>query len=357
MKKMLLITGVVFAIIFGWYGIKSLFIKIMMAHYTLPPAVISSTTAQLETWNPKLNSIGSLSAINGVDVTTEISGMVSSIRFNSGQMVKQGDVIVLLDTSVELADLKSSQAKLKLATINYNRDQILFGKNATSQSVIDTDMAQLQEAEANVESIQAKIQQKTITAPFAGYLGIRQVNLGQYIQAGTSIVTLQALNPLYVEFNLPEENLSDLYINQPIDITVNSQNENPIRGMITAINSKVDPATRNIKVQATIPNGNLTLRPGMFVNVTVWLRQIEKVIVLPETAISYSLHGDAVYVIEPDKSNKKILRANRHYVKVGERRGDVVTILEGVNSGEQIVASGQLKLQDGASVAVNNELH
>ncbi|MDX1901085.1 MAG: efflux RND transporter periplasmic adaptor subunit [Gammaproteobacteria bacterium] len=356
MKKMLIITGVVFGLIFGFYGAKKLFFSWIMSNYQPPPATISSTTAKLVAWRGSLTSIGTLSAINGVELSAEVPGKVSEIHFNSGQMIKQNDMIVLLDTSVEQADLKSSKAKLKLATISYNRDATLLKKNATSQAVVDKDAAELEEAEANVESIQARIKQKTIAAPFNGYLGIRQINLGQYIQAGTAIVTLQSLDPLYVQFNLPAQDLPNLYIQQPVDITFNSEAQ-PIRGKITAINSKVDPATRNIQVQATIPNSTFTLRPGMFVDVTIWLRGEKNVIVLPETAIAYSLEGDSVYVIEQDgvdKKNHPQLKVTRRFVKVGERRGDILSILEGLKSGEQVVTSGQLKLQNGSRVTVNN---
>lgn len=358
MKKMLLITGIVLGVIFGIGGIKKIFFIWMMSHYSQPPATVSSTVAQLMTWRPTLKTIGSLVAINGVEMSAELPGVVSAIRFNSGQWVKQGDVILLLDTQVEQANLKSSQAKLKLASINYQRDQILFKKKATSQSMVDTDLAQLQEAEGNLESIQATIHEKMITAPFDGYLGIRQVNLGQYIQAGTPIVTLQSLNPLYVTFNLPADDLSQLFIHQPIDVSVNDNLM--IQGTITAINSKVDVDTRNIKIQAIIPNKNLTLRPGMFVNVTVLLPENKKVIVLPETAIAYSLHGDSVFVLQKNGINKNkqpIFKTIRRFVKVGERRGDLVSILEGIQPGEQVVTSGQIKLKDNTEVLINNALH
>jgi len=359
MKKMLLITGLVFVGIFGYYGVKKIIFIWIMSHYQQPAATISSATAKTATWQPKITSIGSLAAINGVDISAETPGMVAAIRFKSGQFVKQGEVIVLLDSQVEQADFKSSQAKLKLASINYQRDLILLKKNATSQSAVDTDLAQLQEAQANLESIQAKINQKTITAPFDGFSGIRQINLGQYIQAGSPIVTLQSLDPLYVKFYLPADNLAKIFINQPIQIKTNAESP-PISGAITAISSKVDTDTRNLEVEATIPNTKLKLRPGMFVDVTVLLPQKQKIIEIPETAIAYSLHGDSVFIVQPDgtdKNNQPKLKVTRRFIKIGERRGDVVSILDGIKPGEQIVATGQLKLQDGAEVIVNNELH
>ncbi len=358
MKKMLIITAIVFGVIFGIYGIKKLLFAWGFSHYVPPPVTISSTTATATTWQSYLTSVGTLTAVNGVDISTEASGTVSEIRFQSGQFVNKGDVLLLLDTSVEQAQLKDNLAKLKLAQLNYDRDQILNKKNVLSQSMLDKDIAQLQEAQSGVEGTQAQIKRKTITAPFSGKIGIRLVDLGQYVQAGTTIVTLQALDPLYVRFNLPEQYLTDLYIQQPVDVTINLSGIKPIRGAIDAINSKVDQNTRNILVQGTVPNKDSQLLPGMFALVKIWLHTQNNVVVLPETAISYSLHGDSVFIIkEEGKSHgKPILNAYRQYVKVGERRSNQVAIIEGVKAGDKVVTSGQLKLQNGTHVVIDNSV-
>lgn len=359
MKRMLLIVGIVFGIIFGIYVIKKSLFFIFMATYEPPAVTISSSVATPKVWQSYLTSVGSLTAVNGTDISAEVSGIVDQIHFESGQFVNQGDLLVELNSDVEQAEMKNDTAQLKLAQINYDRIKALLKKNVTSQAEFDTTSAKLQEAEATLEGTQAKIKQKTITAPFAGRIGIRQVNIGQYLSAGTTMVTLQALDPLYVQFSLPEQYLSKLYINEPINISINnSKNASLVSGIITAINSKVDQTTRTILVQATIPNKNLQLYPGMFALVKIWLRAQNNVITLPQTAISYSLHGDSVYIIKADKGSKKhpVLHAFREYVKVGERRGDEVAILDGIKPGDVVATSGQLKLQNGTHVVIDNSV-
>jgi membrane fusion protein (multidrug efflux system) len=363
MKKMLIITGIIFGLVFGIYGAKKLAMSYYISHYQPPAVTISASTATPTTWQSYLTAVGTLTAVNGTDISSESSGIVSEIRFESGQTVQKGDVLVLLDTSVEQAQLKNDQAALKLAQMNYDRYKTLLKKNVLAQSEFDTASAKLEEAQANQEATQAKIQQKTVTAPFSGKIGIRLINIGQYLSAGTAMVTLQSLDPLYVQFNLPEQYLTELYLQQPIELTTNnnSSNKNTVNGTITALNSKVDQTTRNILVQATIPNKDVRLYPGMFAQVKVILRTHKNVITLPQTAISYSLHGDSVFIIEPDPKEKEsdgtpLLRVKREYVKVGERRGGEVAIVDGIKAGSRVVTSGQLKLQNGTHVVVDNSV-
>ena len=359
MKKMLIIVLIVFGIIFGWYGVKKLLMGWFMSHYTPPSVTVSASIATSTKWQSYITSVGTLTAVNGVDISAEVSGQVKEIRFKSGQFVNQGDVLIVLNTSVEDASLKDSEAKLKLAQINYNRDRILSKKNVIAQVTVDTDLAQLEETMAGVEGTLAKIKQKTITAPFSGKIGIRQIDIGQYVSAGNAMVTLQSLDPLFVRFNLPEQYLPNLSMNQMVDVDVNIKSGQSIRGEITAINSKVDQTTRNILVQATIPNKDMVLVPGMFAMVKIWLPQQNNVIALPETAISYSLHGDSVYIIKAegkDSDKKPILNAYRTYVKVGERRGDTVAVVSGLKPGDQVVTSGQVKLQNGTHVVIDNSV-
>ena len=358
MKKMLIIVGIVFALIFGWYGAKKMIMAWFMSHYNPPAVTVSATTASEKIWQSYLESVGNITAVNGVDISAEVPGIVKEIRYSSGQMVKKGDVLVTLDTSIEEAQLKNDQAQLKLAQISYTRDLTLLNKKAIPQASFDTTQAKLEQAQADLEERQARIKQKTILAPFDGKIGINLIDIGQYLPAGTAMVTLQSMDPLHVKFNLPEQYVANLYNNQPVDITVTGVN-GAIKGTITAINAKVDQITRNILVMATISNQNGSIYPGMYAGVKIWLRGQKNVIVLPQTAISYSLHGDSVFIIKnesKDKKDQSSLKAYRQYVTVGERRGGEVAITSGLKAGDQVVTTGQLKLQNGTQVAIDNSV-
>lgn len=358
MTRMLAYVALFFGLLFGWYGLKKLVIGWFMSHYHPPAATISTSVAKPQTWQNYLTAVGSLAAVNGVELSSETSGTIKEIRFNSGQMVKQGDVILLMDTSLEEAELKNNQANFTLAKLNYDRNKTLFGKNASSQAALDSSLAQLQEAEANVQSTQAKINYKTITAPFDGRLGIREVNLGQTVSPGTPMVTLQSLNPLYVNLTVPEQYLSNLYINQPVEVDVDLGNGLKVTGNITAINSKVDESTRNVTVQATIPNNNLKLYPGMFAVCKVWLPARANTLVIPQTAITYSLSGDYVFVVKNTAKKGKTpdYVATRAFIKVGDRRDTAVAVLDGLQTGDQVITSGQLKIQNGTHVKIDNHV-
>ena len=358
MSRMLFWVGIFFALVFGWYALKKVVFMWGMSHYQPPAISVSSTTAQSKNWQSYITAVGSLSAVNGVDLSAEVSGIVSDIKFNSGQFVKKDQVVLVLNADVDRALLKDKLAKLKLAQISYQRDKKLYERNAAAQAALDTRFANLQEAEANVESLQAQIKQKTITAPFDGRIGIRQVNLGQYVSPGTNLVTLQSLDPLYVVFNLPEHYLPDLFLNQALDVSVNFGADKTIKGTITAINSKVDQTTRNVLIQGTIKNEKYLLYPGMYALVKVWLKEKKNTIVIPQTAISYSLSGDYVFIIKNESKDKKkpLLNVYRRYIKVGERRGDYASVLDGLKPNEVIVTSGQLKLQNGTHVIIDNKV-
>jgi membrane fusion protein (multidrug efflux system) len=361
MKRMLVITSIVLGLIFGVYAVKKGLFIYFMSSYEPPAVTISSAPVTKKTWQTYLSSVGTLTAVNGTDISAEIGGMVTEIRFQSGQNVKQGDVLVTLDSSIEQAQLKNDMAELNLAQINYDRSQTLLKKSVLSQSEFDTISAKLDEAKSSAEVTQARINQKNIKAPFAGKIGISLINLGQYVSAGTPMVTLQALDPLYVQFTLPEQYLPALSINEAVEIEVNinANGKRTLKGTVTAINSKVDQVTRNILIQATLPNQDLQLYPGMFANVTIWMQEQKNVITLPQTTISYSLHGDSVFIIksEPGKKTKEpILHAYRQYVQVGERRTDEVAITDGLKEGDIVVSSGQLKLQNGTHVVIDNSV-
>jgi membrane fusion protein (multidrug efflux system) len=358
MRKMLIAVGIFFTVVFGIYGAKKAVFMWFMSHYQPPPITVSATTVASKNWQSYLTAVGTLNAVNGVDLSSESAGIIEELRFNSGQYVRKGDVIVVMRSYVEQASLKNNQAKLQLAKLNYEREKTLFAKHVSSQAALDTRFAELQQAQAGVDSVLAQIQQKTITAPFNGRLGIRQVNLGQYVSPGTPLVTLQSLDPLYVMFSLPEQYLAALYLGQDADISVNYGNGKTVHGKITAINSKVDPSSRNVLVQVTIPNEKFLLYPGMYAHARIWLNDKDKRIVIPQTSISYSLSGDYVYIVKDEgkSKDKPELHVYRQYVKVGERRDDEATILDGLKPGDKVVTSGQLKLQNGSSIIIDNSM-
>lgn len=407
MKKRMTIMITALIVIFGGIIVfnlfKSIMIKHFFAHYEPPAVSVSSVTALKKNWEPRINAVGNFVAINGVDVNSQASGNVVKIHFDSGQYIKKDNLLIDIDDSVEQATLKFSQADMALKNLNYKRQTDLFKRGATPSSSVDEAKANLQQSEANVEKIQAQITQKHITAPFSGELGIRQVNLGQYISPGqTAIVTLQSLDPMYVEFNLPEQMLKLLRISQGILFSVEEFPEVLFKGKITAINSKVDPGTHNVLVQASLPNcptiavqhpekstlinitnekdGNkkvvtcnselnaknnidhFVFIPGMFTSISIEQPPIPDVIVLPSTAISYSLYGNSVFIIEPDKDGKKdkdgkvLLYVKRVFVSTGDQEGNYTVITKGVQAGQQVVSSGELKLQNGARVVINNSV-
>jgi len=361
-NKKLIVVVTILCVIFGgtlaWYVLKKTLIHHFLANFELPAAAVTTTTVKTETWNPTLRAVGSLKAVNGVEVNSDVSGQVTEIYFKSGQMVNKGDPLVQLDDSVDQQTLNTDIAQLSLNTMNFKRQQKLYKKNATSKSALDAAQANMLESQAAVATAKVMIQKKKIKAPFAGKLGIREVDIGQYITPGQSLVLLQSLDPLYVNFDLPEQNIADLHLGQQIVITTDAIANKTFTGSITAINSAVDVSTRSISVQATIPNEDRALYPGLFADVNVKLSQQFNVITIPQNAVAYSLYGDLVYVIKKskDREGKPDLIAVQKFVKVGDRQGTMVSILEGLEVGEQIVTTGQLKLHNGSRVVINNTI-
>lgn len=354
---MIIFLILVFGGIFGFGLMRSIFTQRYFANFQPPPPVISTTQALAKTWQPTIQAVGSLVAINGVQVTPEIPGMVVKIYFQSGQLVQQNQPLIKLDDSTDQQDLKSFQAQLTLGQISYHRQSILYKTGSAAAAALDQARATLQENEANVKRTEVIIDKKTIKAPFTGKIGIRQVNLGEYVAAGTPLVSLQSLDPLYVNFSLPEQYLKILTLNQSLQITVAAHGNQIFTGKITAINSQVDAQNRNILVQGTIPNAQYLLYPGMFTNVNVVLPQQQNVITVPQTAITYSLYGDSIYVVKEagkDKNGKPILKAQIKYITIGDRQGNEVAITKGIAAGENVVTSGQVKLHDGSVVIINN---
>jgi len=363
MKKrmiiMIIALFIVFGGIFGWDALRSYFMHQFFANFQLPPVTISSTKAKAQTWQPFLSTIGTLEAVNGVDISPEVSGTIEAIYFTSGEIIQKGDPIIKIDDRIELADLENNQAELKLAKLDYQRTKNLYEKKAVSKAKLDQSQAQLTQAQAAVDKSNALVQEKNITAPFTGKLGIRQVNLGQYLSPGATIVTLQALTPIFINFSLPEQDLRSLHVEQTIEIKVDTYPDKIFHGKITAINAKVDIHTHNILVQATLPNKNQLLYPGQFVNVKVLLPIKKNVITVPQTAVAYNLFGNSVFVIHQygkDKNGKPILKVTRVYVTTGMQKSGQVAILTGIKAGDEVVTSGQLKLENNTRVVINNSV-
>lgn len=328
-------------------------------NFTPPPVTISTSAAKEIDYQPRLVSVGSVTAINGVTISPELAGVVEKINFNSGDIAQAGQSLVQMDTDLDEQDLKNNQAKLNLDLLDFQRKKRLYQTGAISVSDYDLALSNLQQTQAMVAKDQVTIAKKDIKAPFTGKLGIRRVNLGQYLNPGDAVVTLQQIDPLFVNFDLPQQNFPLLHLGEKVMLSVDLYPGQQFEGQITAINSQVTQQTRNIEVQATIPNADAKLYPGIFANVTVFLPGDQKVIIVPNTAVSYSLYGDLVYVITPtgktDK-NKALYQAQSVEVKTGDVIGNDVVINSGIKAGDLVANSGQLKLQNNAQVYVNNEV-
>lgn len=321
------------------------------------PAAVSTIVVKAQAWQPVLSAVGTLRSVNGTQLSTDLAGIVSKIEFESGSKVKKGDLLLELDTQQETAQLQAEQAKLEFARIDLGRKKDLIQKKAISTSDLDTAETSLRQMEAMVKSAEAVIGRKRIVAPFDGVIGIRQVSPGQYLNPGAMIAALQSVDPIYVEFALPQQHLGTLEIGKKLRVHANGI-EADFEGTITAIDSRVDESTRNITLQGTIANTEGKLRPGMFVNVDVLLPQQEGVLAIPSSSISYATYGDSVFVIgdgqTPDGHPQKIV--DQRTVQLGPTRGDQVSVVSGLKAGEEIATGGVFRLQKGAPVQINNEV-
>jgi membrane fusion protein (multidrug efflux system) len=336
-----------------------------MAQSGPPPEAVGTTPATLQTWEASLPAVGTVASAKGVQISSEVPGVVKKIGFESGKLVKKGDVLVVLDSRVERAQLSSAQVRRDLANTNVKRSRTLGAAGAESQSQLDTDENALAQAGAEIEVLRAQIARKTIRAPFSGRLGIRAVNLGQYLNPGTAITTLEAVGGAYVDFELPQQHQGDVASGLPVRVSVEGMAALSAEGKITAISPNVDPITRTLELRAEVDHEEGKLQPGMFVRVEVVLPEERKVIAVPLTAVVYAPYGDSVFVIEeplPDAlpsespNGEPVMRARQQFVRLGERRGDFVSVLDGVKPGEVIVSAGAFKLRNNAPVFVNNEL-
>lgn len=356
LKKLLLALGGFTAVVLILGAIKAAQINEMSKmDHSVPPSSVATVEAQAMEWSPTLRSIGTLAPVEGVTISADADGTIVHIAVDSGSAVQAGNLLVELDTSVERANLKAAEATAELARINLERARELWGRQAMAQSEFDAAEAAAKQATAAVAALQAQIAKKQVRAPFSGRVGIRMVNTGQFVARGQPLLPLQKLDPIYVNFNVPQRQLPALSLGQEVSVAIDAFAE-PFRGRLTAINSEVDPATRNISVQATLANPDEKLRAGMFARVEVLLPATEALVVVPATAIAYASYGNSVYVVEKmkDAAGKEYLGVRQQFVKLGATRGDLVAVTGGLKPGEQVVSAGVFKLRNGAPVQVNN---
>jgi len=355
--KALLAVGALVLVI---CGIKAMQIVTMVTTKApMPVATVTSAPVKEEDWAPMLSAVGAVSAVQGAMVSTELAGTVSEIMFQNGGVAKKGDVILKLDASQEEALLRSAEAEAELARTDLERTRGLASQNVVSKAELDAAESKFRRLTAVVDQMRSNIRKKTIVAPFDGELGIRQVNVGQMINAGQQVVLLQSLDPVYVDFALPQQHLQNLSTGLEARVRTDALPGREFVGKLTAINSAVDTVTRNVTLQATLENPDHALRPGMFIKIDIVLPEKHKSLVIPGSAISYAPYGDSVFVIEKQKDNKtgkqsQVLR--QQFVRVGEARGDFVSITTGLKAGETVVGTGVFKLRNGMAVAINNDL-
>jgi membrane fusion protein, multidrug efflux system len=322
-----------------------------------PPSAVTTLVTETTQWQPSMDSVGTITAVNGVTISTDLAGIVSQINFDSGKEVHTGDLIIQEDITQELGQLHQAEAQRDLAKVNLKREADLLAKRTVSQQDYDTAESTYRQDEASVEQYKGLIARKTLRARFDGVLGIRQVNLGQYLNPGDAIVTLQSFDPVYVNFTLPQQDLSKLSVGQTVDVSADAYNDEIFSGKITAINSLVDQNTRNVQVQATFSNPNHKLRPGMFVKANVLMDHMNTVVAVPSTAIHYAPYGDSIFTVASEKDKQtgqteKIV--HEKFVKLGVTRGDMVAVISGIKTGEEIVTSGVFRLRNGGKISINN---
>ncbi len=324
-----------------------------------PPTTVTSAKVQKGDWSPTLTAVGSITPVEGATISAELPGVVSEIGFESGKPVKKGDLLVKLDISAEEAQLRSAQADAELAKAEFERAQNLSKGNVISKAEFDAAASKYAQAKAAVENMQSAINKKEIRAPFDGIAGIREVNPGQMVPVGQQLVTLQALDKVFVDFSLPQQDLNKLKVGLPVVLTTDAIEGRKFKGTLSAINSAVDPATRNVSLQATIDNADHALRAGMFARVEVLLPEIEPTLFIPNTAVAYAPFGNSVYLIESKKNEKTgetELIARQQFVRTGKTRGDFVAVTEGLKQGQEVVSTGVFKMRNGMNVAVDNKL-
>jgi membrane fusion protein, multidrug efflux system len=359
-KRIWIATGGIVGLLLLLSLIKGLQIFTMMSvKPPMPVTTVSSAVAKEEDWAPTLSSVGSISPVQGALVSAELGGVVSQIGFENGAAAKKGDLLVQLDASAEEAQLHSSEADLDLARADLERSRDLTARKVVSKAELDAADSKFKQKSASVDQMRSMITKKTVRAPFDGQLGIRQVNVGQTINAGQQVVALQSLNPVFADFALPQQYFAQLSAGLDVRVTTDAVPDRVFTGKLSAVNSMVDVATRNVTLQATLENQDHALRPGMFAKVDVVLPQKQRSVVIPGTAVSYAPFGDSVYVIEKTKDPKtgeEVQTIRQQFVRIGETRGDFVSIKTGLKAGETVVSTGVFKLRNGMAVTINNDL-
>ncbi|HWU62612.1 MAG TPA: efflux RND transporter periplasmic adaptor subunit [Ensifer sp.] len=355
MVIMLLIVGVVLGGLYGFQVFKAGIIKQVMAGIANPAQTVSTVVAESRDWQDKIEAVGTLKAINGADLALQVSGIVQDMTFQSGEKVNKGQVLLKLAADDDIAKLASLQATADNLAITLKRDQEQLKIKAVSEATVDSDVASLKNAQALVDQQKALVEQKTLRAPFSGRLGIRSVDFGQFLTAGTTIVTLQDLDSLYVDMYLPQKNISQLQVGQQISMDVDAYPGKSFAGTISAINSKVDSSTRNVQVRATMENRDGLLLPGMFGKVEIAVGTSRSLVTLPQTAVVYNPYGSLVFIIDKSQNaDGKEHPVRQSFIKTGAVRGDNVSIVDGVKPGEEVVTAGQIKLRNGSRVVIDN---
>lgn len=358
-KKVILAVVIVVLVFAALAGVKVMQFGTLMAFaasFTPPPETVSTAAAKEEKWQETLPTVGSISAVQGVKLTAEVAGTVDKIAFESGAVVNKGDLIVSLDVSTEEAQLRALEAQVEWAQTNLARFKSLRSENTVSQSELDQAETDLKQKQANADAVRATIAKKVIRAPFAGKLGIRQVNVGQYLEAGKLIVSLQSLAPVYGDFSLPQQELARLKTGLTVRATTDTYPGKTFTGTLTAINPDLEVSTRSVRLQATFENAEQLLRPGMFARMEVVFPEEHPVLAIPATSILSAPYGDSVYVLEQSTNSAGGLIVRQQFVRVGRARGDYVSVTTGLKPGDRVVTSGIFKLRNGMNVVENNEL-
>jgi membrane fusion protein, multidrug efflux system len=354
---MLIIVGVIFGGIFGFKGFQSYMMKKYMSSAAAPAVTVSVVTATTEEWQPQISAVGSLRASRGVDIASEVAGIVQTVNCKSGDNVRDGQTLLQLNADSDIAQFQTISAARDLAQSVYERNKKQFIAQAISKASLDADAADLKVKQAQVAQQEALLRKKTINAPFAGRLGIFAVNPGQYLNPGDKIVTLQALDSIYVDFYLPQQELSRVAAGQAVAAVTDTYPNKKFNGVISAVSPKVDPQTRNVQIEALIANPRHELLPGMYATIKIQAGKSTRYLTLPRTAVTFNPYGETVYIVEEKgkiKDGKTALFVRQSFVTLGSSRGDQVAILKGVKEGERVVTSGQLKLKSGSPVVINN---
>jgi len=361
-RMIIMLCGVflLLGLIFTFNQAKMFMIKYFVSGMGLPPATVSTMVVATSEWQPKLTSVGNVRAFRGVELSTEIGGLVLTVPIKSGQDVKEGDLLIKLNDASDVAQLKSLKAMADLAKVINERDSQQLAIQAISKNVFDTSAADAKSKGAQVESQTALVAKKNLKAPFSGRVGIVSINPGQYVNPGDKLLTLQTLDPIFVDFNLPQNNAEQIQVGQKVVVTTDAFKDASFTGKITAVSPKVDTNTRNIQVEAQVANPDKKIFPGMFANVNIQVGEQVKLLTLPQTAVTYNPYGSTVFVAKPtgkkDKQGKPALEAQQVFVTTGATRGDQVAILKGVEEGATVVTSGQLKLKNGTPLIINNKV-